>query len=310
MAQSHPRINELATAEESDLKLKAKEDHVATTKRRYDRFRLIAFVALLISMLVMMINAATWPDPLPGQGSIPQNWQGDLFDLSLMGVFFSLVFLVFLNQPSFLCPYCGKHVRTDEDWMCGYCDTVNKKNWLGLRSHMLHTCGKCNNGADSIVCHHCKSRVCLSERRDDQHPAQRVTKSSPTPSPLVPPVRKMSAAPVVVLVDPVKEQLETLKREKQKIDQETEIMNARIALATAESRYTEAKSAKENRFKDVIARMLQPLEDKRQRREALMTYAQNTRQAIDARQDLNDEQKAKLKEELSIDIEQAALEDA
>jgi hypothetical protein len=120
----------------------------------------------------------------------------------------------------------------------------------------------------------------------------------------------MSAAPVVVLVDPVKEQLETLKREKQKIDQETEIMNARIALATAESRYTEAKSAKENRFKDVIARMLQPLEDKRQRREALMTYAQNTRQAIDARQDLNDEQKAKLKEELSIDIEQAALEDA
>jgi hypothetical protein len=120
----------------------------------------------------------------------------------------------------------------------------------------------------------------------------------------------MPAAPVVVLVDPVKEQLETLKREKQKIDQETEIMNARIALATAESRHTEVKSAKENRFKDVISRMLQPLEDKRQRREALMTYAQNTRQAIDARQDLNDEQKSKLKDELSIDIEQAALEDA
>lgn len=150
----------------------------------------------------------------------------------------------------------------------------------------------------------------MSEEKDDRHPAQRVVQSTGAPAPIIPPVKKAIIPCVVVPADPAKEQLETLKREKQKIDQETEIMNARIALATAESRFTEVKGVSENRFKDVISRMLQPLEDKRQRREALITYAQNTRQAIDARQDLNDEQKAKLKDELSIDIEQATLEDA
>jgi len=294
-----------------DARPSAEHGDVSTNAQwRHDRFSLAMMGLIILCVGVLLILCLTLPALQPGETVRPQSWR----DGVCKGIFLAVVtcFLAYLvlNQQSFSCPHCGKHLDTRDDWMCGYCDTVNKENALGLRKHMLDGCGNCSRKAQSMVCQHCHGAVCLNADGDIRHPAQRVEKKGTPPTRIIPTFVKPTRVSPMVVVDPQKEKLESLRREKQQIEQETEIMNARIALAMAESRHTEVKDASENRFKSVISRLVQPLEDKHQRRSALLIYGEKTRAAIDSRTDLTADQKSKLKEELDIDLEQAGLENA
>ena len=229
--------------------------------------------------------------------------------ICIMGIAVTFVSIAF-NRPAFLCPHCGKHVNTHIDWQCGYCDATNTDVFPGFKHKLLGGCGSCHRVALSMVCYHCATPVCLSDAQKDRHPARPIGQNTSTSNsfPALDAIQCVVAR--VASPDQEREQIESLKREKQRIDQQTEIMNASIALAMAEGRYTEVKGARENRFKDVIHRMLQPLEDKHHRRAALLMFGEKTSSEIDARPDLTPEQKAQLKEELEIDLEQARLENA
>ncbi len=58
-----------------------------------------------------------------------------------------------------------------------------------------------------------------------------------------------------------------------------------------------------------IAKMLRPIQDRQQRREALMQYERQTRREIQDRKDLSDLEKEELLNELAMDIEQARMMD-
>jgi len=284
-------------------------DDASQSTNRFQRFDTICLLCTLFFVAVLALNETVFPDHPATSGGRPPTAR-ELVSIGCFLVAAIASIVSFLNFPTFLCPHCGKHLDTNNDWLCGYCDSLNQANGFGVRRNMLNRCRSCSRRAQSLICYHCSGRVCLAACHDQRHPAQILTSSENPPKPLPPPVGNRTLAAPVVSAFERKEQLDSLKQEKQRIDQETEIMNARIALATAESRFTEIKAGTENRFKSVITRMLQPLDDKRQRREALLLYGQSTRTAIDARNDLTADQKSMLKEALDIDIEQAGLEDA
>lgn len=131
MAQSNTRISE-PSEEEADVKLNDKEDHPTDFTERYRNTNLVTIILVVISCTVMLLNVATFPDR---KEDLPQ-WRIDLFFGSATAALLCIGMFFYSNRPRFCCPYCGKHLSTSDDWMCGYCDTVNKADWLGYRDHI------------------------------------------------------------------------------------------------------------------------------------------------------------------------------
>jgi phage terminase large subunit GpA-like protein len=64
------------------------------------------------------------------------------------------------------CPHCGKHVRSDLEWKCGFCDG---KNTDTKTFSFLYKCQHCDAIPKAYRCHQCGQTIFLDADKDDKH---------------------------------------------------------------------------------------------------------------------------------------------
>ena len=67
------------------------------------------------------------------------------------------------------CPHCGKHVASDVQWKCGFCD---KKNTNTRRFSFLNKCEHCDAAPKAYLCHNCGETIFLDEHENAKHCAR------------------------------------------------------------------------------------------------------------------------------------------
>ena len=107
------------------------------------------------------------------------------------------------------CRSCGKYVMSDEDYICGKCDSVNKGSlfWHSF----LGSCRRCEDDQKSLRCPRCGTVFALDRDEELGHPARLVSDTTvwPQPSPTVPIAIEPEPAKVPV-PDPAEEYLKDL----------------------------------------------------------------------------------------------------
>lgn len=106
-----------------------------------------------------------------GSRFISPNETGPVYQV-IFSVFFAVAgigFLVSLGRGMFskwetrlFCPHCGKFARHNDEWVCGYCDTLNNTT-------LYRECVKCENEPKAYRCHECQRVIFLGEEKEARH---------------------------------------------------------------------------------------------------------------------------------------------
>lgn len=67
-------------------------------------------------------------------------------------------------ETRLFCPHCGKFIRHNDEWKCGFCDTLNNTT-------LYRACVKCENEPKAYRCHECQGVIFLGEEQDARHVA-------------------------------------------------------------------------------------------------------------------------------------------
>ena len=94
------------------------------------------------------------------------NWIADAVGIAVL---FYLVFFVWEKRAIKLrCPGCGKLLRANTPWVCGFCQRKNEKV---VEFPFVHQCEHCGAEPKAYKCHHCRELIFLTEDHQEQNHA-------------------------------------------------------------------------------------------------------------------------------------------
>lgn len=167
-ARREPAHNAVDSSDNASAKLPIRE-------RMFSRvlFGLIAWIGTPLAVLVVGV---AW---MKSNGYLDQNEKsvavGEVFSSILIvavaiGVVLLVPRLIAFWPLRFLCPYCGKALRSDHHWRCGRCGHDNEPNVFFFAT-VASICAECHNKPHTLQCPHCRREVDLVEQPDRRHAA-------------------------------------------------------------------------------------------------------------------------------------------
>jgi hypothetical protein len=109
-------------------------------------------------------------DPNEKSVSVGEVFSGILVGAITIGVILLIPRLIAFWPLRFLCPYCGKALRSDRQWRCGRCGHDNEPNVFFFAT-VASICAECHNKPHTLQCPHCRREVDLVEQPDRRHAA-------------------------------------------------------------------------------------------------------------------------------------------
>jgi hypothetical protein len=142
------------------------------------------------------------------------------------------------------CGKCGKHVPSDQIWVCGSCDAINS------RTSFLDGCAECQDCPSAYLCPHCDAPMFLGYSEDERN----------------------AATKYVIQPHPISED-EQYAKDLQRIRRDIERTRLLTAKAHATRERMEVESTIQARFKENKA---DPIEDELKRLEEIARYEEVT----------------------------------
>jgi hypothetical protein len=62
-----------------------------------------------------------------------------------------------VHNYTFICPGCLKNINARMDWLCTFCDTVNKNRLI------FSSCRKCDDYRPSLICSNCGTEIIFND---------------------------------------------------------------------------------------------------------------------------------------------------
>jgi predicted nucleic acid-binding Zn ribbon protein len=209
--------------------------------RRHPWQRLFARWPMSITTVVILTFGALigymfLPNPFIGVG-ILLGW------ITLIVFFSRRIWIAVSGAIGFSCPYCGKHIGTDEPWICGYCDNINKPR-KRIRS-IIYGCSRptCERIPHSYRCYHCGRAISLDADHDTQHPARAADRVYPNTPQEPEPVIEYPDDPLDARVREAEKRREAARKRSRAVEAEAEAMEAEQRVRDQEAELDKMQSS-------------------------------------------------------------------